>query len=161
MFSALKQNYRECWGHRCSKHLSQWDKVTKCNFKRPSSSNMKNVFFLMKCTVLWQCRRTDLVMSWAFLPKKSFSSLNAQNHFFRASKNTNSVFSATKQIIECWGHRCSKTLSQWEKVTKCNFKSKAQIHEKCFFLMKWTVFCNAEDRFHEFELFCRKSHFRA
>ncbi len=23
------------------------------------------------------------------------------------------------------------------------------------------VFCNAEDRFHVFELFCRKSHFRA
>ncbi len=29
-------------------------------------------------------------------------------------------------------------------------------HEKCFFLMKWTVFCNAEDRFHEFELFAEK-----
>ncbi len=33
-----------------------------------------------------------------------------------------------------------KHLSQWEKVAKCNFKSKAQLHEKCFFLMKWTVF---------------------
>ncbi len=36
-----------------------------------------------------------------------------------------------------------------KKVAKCNFKSKAQVHEKCFFLMKWTVFCNAEDDFHE------------
>ncbi len=27
------------------------------------------------------------------------------------------------------------------------FKNKDQVHEKCFFLMKWTVFCNAEDRF--------------
>ncbi len=52
-----------------------------------------------------------------------------------------------------------KLLSQSEKVAKCNFKSKAQLHEKLFFLMKLTVFCNAEDRFHEFELFCRKSHF--
>ncbi len=26
-------------------------------------------------------------------------------------------------------------------------RAKAQVHEKCFFLMKLTVFCNAEDRF--------------
>ncbi len=30
--------------------------------------------------------------------RKVILSLNAQKHFFRASKNTNSVFSATKQI---------------------------------------------------------------
>ncbi len=40
-----------------------------------------------------------------------------------------------------------KLLSQGEKVAKCNFKSKAKVYEKCFFLMKWNVFCNAEDRF--------------
>ncbi len=33
------------------------------------------------------------------MQNKSFKSLNAQNHFFRASKNTNSVFSATKQMM--------------------------------------------------------------
>ncbi len=33
------------------------------------------------------------------MQKKSFWSLNAQNHFFRASKNTDSVFSAIKQIM--------------------------------------------------------------
>ncbi len=38
-----------------------------------------------------------------------------------------------------------KASSQSEKVAKCNFKSKAQLHEKVFFLMKLTVFCNAED----------------
>ncbi len=36
-----------------------------------------------------------------------------------------------------------KSFFQSEKVAKCNFKSKAQLHEKLF-LMK-TVFCNAED----------------
>ncbi len=36
-------------------------------------------------------------------------SLIAQNHFFMASKNTNSVFSATKQIMRMRGHGCSKT----------------------------------------------------
>ncbi len=41
----------------------------------------------------------------------------------------------------------AEKLSQWEKVAKCNFKSKAQVHERCFFLMKWNVICNAEDRF--------------
>ncbi len=57
-------------------------------------------FFLMKWTVF--CNAEDrFSWVWAFLQKKSFWSLNAQNHFFRASKNTNSVFSATKQLWEC------------------------------------------------------------
>ncbi len=29
----------------------------------------------------------------------------------------------------------------------CNYKSKTQVHERCFFLMKWNVICNAEDIF--------------
>ncbi len=65
------------------------------------------------------------------------------------------------KLWECEATDAQKLLSQWEKVAKCNFRSKAQVHEKCFFLMKWTVFCNAETDFHEFELFCRKSHFRS
>ncbi len=44
-------------------------------------------------------QKTDFHEFELFLQKKSFRSLNAQNHFFRASKNTNSVFSATKQIM--------------------------------------------------------------
>ncbi len=40
-----------------------------------------------------------------------------------------------------------KLLSQWEKVAKCNFKSNAQVNERCFFLMKFNVICNVEDRF--------------
>ncbi len=59
---------------------------------------------------------------------------------------TNAVFSATKQMKRMQGHGCWKA-SQWEKVAKCNFKSKAQVHERCFFLMKWNVICNVEDRF--------------
>ncbi len=31
------------------------------------------------------------------------------------------------------GHRCWKASSQWEKVAKCNFKSKAQVHEDVSF----------------------------
>ncbi len=47
-----------------------------------------------------------------------------------------------------------------KKVAKCNFKSKAQLHENVFFLIKLTVFAMQKTNFHEFELFCRKSHFR-
>ncbi len=36
--------------------------------------------------------------------------------------------------------------SQSEKVAKCNLRAKLN-YEKCFFLMKLTHFCNAEDRF--------------
>ncbi len=48
-----------------------------------------------------------------------------------------------------------KILSQWVKVANYNFKSKAQLHEKCFFLMKINVFlqCRKSDS-HVFELFC-------
>ncbi len=62
---------------------------------------------------------------------------------------------------ECKATDAEKLLSQWEKVAKCNFKSKAQVHERCFFLMKWNVICNAEDRFSCVRAFCRASHVRA
>ncbi len=52
-----------------------------------------------------------------------------------------------KQMKRMQAHICWKLLSQWEKVGLCNFKSKAWVHERCFFLMKWNVICNAEDRF--------------
>ncbi len=41
------------------------------------------------------------------------------------------------------------------------FKSKAQVHERCFFLMKWNVICNAKDRFSCVRAFCRASHVKA
>ncbi len=37
-------------------------------------------------------------MSLSFFAEKVILELKCTNHFFRASKNTNSVFSATKQI---------------------------------------------------------------
>ncbi len=55
---------------------------------------------------------------------------------------------------ECKATDAEKLLSQWEKVAKCNFKSKLK-YMKDFFLMKWNVICNAEDRFSCLELFLR------
>ncbi len=62
---------------------------------------------------------------------------------------------------ECKAKDAEKLLSQWEKGAKFNFKIKAQVHERCFFFMKWNVICNAEDRFSCVRAFCRASHVRA
>ncbi len=62
-------------------------------------SNEMNMFFAMQ--------KTDF-HEFELFCRKSHLELNAQNHFFRASKNTNSVFSATKQMMGMRGHRCSK-----------------------------------------------------
>ncbi len=40
------------------------------------------------------------------------------------------------KLRECEATDAQKLISQSEKVAKCNFKSKAQQHEKVFFLMK-------------------------
>ncbi len=58
-----------------------------------------------------------------------------QKHFFRASKNTNLCLVQLSKLRECEATDAQKLLSQSEKVAKCNFKSKAQLHEKVF-LMK-------------------------
>ncbi len=65
------------------------------------------------------------------------------------------------KLRECEATDAQKLLSQSEKVAKCNFKSKAQLHEKVFFLMKELFFAMQKTAFHEFQLFSRKSHFRA
>ncbi len=66
--------------------------------------------------------------------------LQCTESLFRASKNTNAVFSATSRWRESKATDHEKLLSQWEKVAKCNFKSNAQVHERCFFLMKLMLF---------------------
>ncbi len=40
------------------------------------------------------------------------------------------------KLRECEATDAQKLISQSEKVAKCNFKSKAQLHEIFFFLMK-------------------------
>ncbi len=95
----------------------------KLNYMKKFLSNEMNCFL--------QCRRQHF-MSLSFFAEKVILELKCTNHFFRASKNTNSVFSATKQIKNV-RPQMLKTLSQSEKVAKCNFKSKAQLHEKFSF----------------------------
>ncbi len=86
-------------------------------------------------------------------------SLIAQNHFFLASKNNNSVFSANDEVAR---PRMLKNFFLSEKkLLNAILRVKSQKHEKCFFLMKWNAFAMQKTDFHEFEVFCRKSHFRA
>ncbi len=79
---------------------------------------------------------------------------------FRA-KNTNAVFSATKQMKRMQGHGCWKASFSVRESAKCNFKSKAQVHERCFFSWNEMLFAMQKTDFHVLELFCRASHVRA
>ncbi len=74
--------------------------------------------------------------------------LQCTESLFRASKNTNAVFSATKQWRECKAKDAEKLLSQWEKVAKCNFKSNAQVHERYSFSWNEMLFAMQKTDFH-------------
>ncbi len=109
--------------------------VQQANYENARPQTLKNFFLsekkllnaiLEQSTSTWkmflsnemnsflQCRR-QIFMSLSFFAEKSFWSLNAQNHFFRASKNTNSVFSATKQIMRMQGPQMLKNFFLSEK----------------------------------------------
>ncbi len=47
-----------------------------------------------------------------------------------------------------------KLLSQWEKVGLCNYKSKTQVHERCFFSWNEMLFAMQKTYFHVLELCC-------
>ncbi len=54
-------------------------------------------------------------MSLSFFAEKVILELKCTNHFFRASKNTNSVFSATKQIMRMLRPQMLKNIFLSEK----------------------------------------------
>ncbi len=143
-------------GHRCSKLISQWEKVAKCNL-RANLKYMKNVLS-NEITVF--CNAEDrFSWVWAFLQKKSFWSLNAQNHFFRASKNTNSVFSVTKQLWECEGPDVKNFFLSEKKLLNAILRAKLK-YMKMFLSNEWTVFLQCRRQiFMSFELFCREKSF--
>ncbi len=158
-FSATKQIMR-MRGTDAQKHLSQWEKVAKCNFKSKAQAHEK-CFFLMKWTFF--CNAEDrFSWVWAYFAEKVILELNAQITSLELLRTPILCFSATKQIMRMRGHRCSKTSFSVRKVAKCNFKSKAQVHEKMFLSNEMnSFFAMQKTDFHEFELIFRKSHFRA
>ncbi len=85
--------------------------------------------------------------------------LIAQNHFFIASKNTNSVFSANDEVAR---PRMLKNFFLSEKkLLNAILRVKSQKHEKCFFLMKWNAFLQCRRQIFMSLSFFAESHFRA
>ncbi len=146
-------------GHGCWKASFSVREVAKCNFKSKAQVH-ERCFFLMKWNVI--CNAED-----RFSCVRAFcraSHVRASMHRITSLELLRTLMLCLVQLSkwrECKATDAEKLLSQWEKVAKCNFKSKAQVHERCFFLMKWNVICNAEDRFSCVRAFCRASHVRA
>ncbi len=143
--------WREC-KDGCWKVLSQWEKGAKCNFK--STAQVHERCFFSWNEMLFAMQKTDFHVR-AFCRA---SHVRASMHRITSLELLRTLMMCLVQLSkwrECKAKDAEKLLSQWEKVAKCNFKSNAQVHERCFFLMKWNVICNAEDRFSCLELFLR------
>ncbi len=128
--------WRGCKDTDDEKLLSQWEKLLNA-ILRVSSSTWK-MFFLMKWNVI--CNAED-----RFSCVRVF--LRAKNTNDVRAKNTNAVFSATKQMKRMQGQGCWKASFSVREVAKCNFKSKAQVHEmflshemKCYLQCRRQIF---------------------
>ncbi len=128
------------------------EKVAKCNFKSNAQVHERCFFFINE--MLFAMQKTDFHVLELFC-RASHVRASMHRSLFRASKTLMLCLVQLSKWRECKAKDAEKLLSQWEKVAKCNFKSNAQVHERCFFLMKWNVICNAEDRFSCLELFLR------
>ncbi len=120
--------WRECKAKDAEKLLSQWEKGAKFNFKIKAQV-YERCFFFMKWNVI--CNAED-----------RFSCLE----LFLRAKNTNAVKLRTLTCLvqlSKWrnaGDGCWKGSFSVEKGAKCNFKSTAQVHERCFFLWNEVLF---------------------
>ncbi len=171
-------------GQDAEKLLSQWKKVSKCDFKSKAQV-YERCFFLIKWNVICNARRDfhvlelfrrashvrasmhritslellrTLMLCFVQLSKwRECKATDAESFFLSERKLLNAIL----RVMLLHGTDAEKLLSQWEKVAKCNFKSKAQVHEGCFFLMKLMLFALQKTDFHVLELFGRASHLRA
>ncbi len=69
---------------------------------------------------------------------------------------THAVLVQLSKWRECKATDAEKVLSQWEKGAKCNFKSTAQVHERCFFSWNEKLFAMQKTDFHVLELFAEQ-----
>ncbi len=80
------------------------------------------------------------------------------SHEMKCYCNAEDIFSCFRALLHITSlelELSEKLLSQWEKVGLCNFRSKTQMHERCFFLMKLNVL-QCKDRFSCFRLFAEQ-----
>ncbi len=143
MFSATKQMKR-MQGQDAEKLLSQWESVLNA-ILRVKLKYMKDVsFYEMKC----YCNAEDRFHVLELFCRASH--VIASMHRITSLELLRTLMMCLVQLSklrECNAKDAEKLLSKWEKGAKFNFKIKAQVHERCFFFMKWNVICNAEDRF--------------
>ncbi len=145
--------WRECKATDAEKVLSQWEKGAKCNFK--STAQVYERCFFLWNEMLFAMQKTDFHVLELFCRA---SHVRASMHRITGLELLRTLMLCLVQLSrwrESKATDAGKLLSQWEKVAKCNIKSNAQVHERYFFLMKWNVICNAEDRFSCLELFLR------
>ncbi len=138
--------WRECKATDAEKVLSQWEKGAKCNL-RVQLKYMKDVsFYEMKCYL--QCRRQIFHVLELFCRA---SHVRASMHRITSLELLRTLMMCLVQLSkwrECNAKDAEKLLSQWEKGAKCNFKSTAQVHERCFFLWNEMLFAMQKTDFH-------------
>ncbi len=152
MFSANTQLW-ECEGHNAQKLFSV-RKVNNCNFNEQSSATWKGSNeWLFFCKQKTDFQWFELFAEKVILELKlhKITSLELLRTPILCLVQLSNYENVRPQMLK------SFFLSQ--KVSKCNFKSKAQLHKKWFFFMKWNVFCNAEDRYSRVWAFLQKKSF--
>ncbi len=150
--------------------------------KRMQGHEMLKSFFLSERKLLNAILRVklkymkDVSFSWnEMLFAMQKTDFHVLELFCRASHVRASMHRITSLELLRTLMLCLVQLSKWENARPqmlksfflserkllMQFKSKAQVHERCFFLMKWNVFAMQKTDFHVLELFCRASHVRA
>ncbi len=110
-----------------------------------------------------ECKATDaekLLSQWEKVANKLFcraSHVRVSMHRITGLELLRTLMLCLVQLSKWRESKATdaENLLSLRKFAKCNFKSNSQVHERYFFLMKWNVICNAEDRFSCLELFLR------
>ncbi len=143
-FSATKLMKR-MQGHGCWKASFSERKLLNA-ILRVKLKYMKDVF-LMKWNVICNAEKTDFHVLELFCRA---SHVRASMHRITSLELLRTLMLCLVQLSkwsECKATDAEKLLSQWEKVAKCNFKSKAQVHENVSFSWNEMLFAMQKNRF--------------
>ncbi len=117
---------RECKATDAEKLLSQWEKVVKCNLWI-KLKYIKDVSFSWN-EMLFAMQKSDFHVLDLFCRA---SHVRASMHRITNLELLRTLLLCLVQqskLRECKAMDAEKLLSQWEKVVKCNFMNKAQLH---------------------------------
>ncbi len=138
--------WRECKATDAEKLLSQWEKVAKCNFKS-KLKYMKDVSFSWN-EMLFAMQKTDFHVLELFCRA---SHVRASMHRITSLELLRTLMLCLVQLSkwrECKATDAEKLLSQWEKVAKCNFKSKLKYMKDVSFSWNEMLFAMQKTDFH-------------